>query len=54
MADSASSAGIATCVALTPRSLMIRMFWPLLIASTASAHNDASLASTPSRPQNTG
>jgi hypothetical protein len=27
--DSASSAGMATCVSLTARSLMIRMLWPL-------------------------
>ncbi len=36
------------------RSLTIRMLWPPLIASTASAHSDASLASTPSLPQASG
>src|SRR5256885_5073804 len=51
MADSASSAGMATWVALTWRSLMIRMLAPPLMASTACAHSDASLASTPCLPQ---
>jgi hypothetical protein len=50
----ASSAGMAIWVALTARSLMIRMFLPPLMASTADAHSEASLASTPSRPQAAG
>ncbi|MNS95628.1 hypothetical protein D3C72_1298950 [compost metagenome] len=54
MAESASSAWMATRFLLTPLSLMIRMLWPVLMASTACAHSEARRASTPSLPHSSG